>query len=91
MANLDKVPELSLASFTDGSAAERSRFEADLMEGLTYFGFVVLKDHGISKSLLSSAYDASRTFFDLPDDQKLKYMIGTDCHRGYTPFGREHA
>ncbi|MEM9899163.1 MAG: 2-oxoglutarate and iron-dependent oxygenase domain-containing protein, partial [Pseudomonadota bacterium] len=91
MAKLDKVPELSLASFTDGSAAERSRFEADLMEGLTYFGFVVLKDHGISKTLLSSAYDASRTFFDLPDDQKLKYMIGTDGQRGYTPFGREHA
>ncbi|MBI1393474.1 MAG: isopenicillin N synthase family oxygenase [Alphaproteobacteria bacterium] len=91
MADLDAVPELSLARFTDGSPADRDAFQRALMEGLTRFGFVILKDHGVSTGLLGRAYEASAAFFASPVDDKLRYMVGKDGQRGYTPFGREHA
>ncbi|MEO1013712.1 MAG: 2-oxoglutarate and iron-dependent oxygenase domain-containing protein [Pseudomonadota bacterium] len=91
MTTYAAVPELSLAAFTDGSDVDRAAFQAGLMEGLTYFGFVILKDHPVSTELLARAYKASAAFFALPEDEKLAYMVGTDGQRGYTPFGREHA
>lgn len=87
----DKVPELSLNAYTLGSPADRKEFVDALYEGFRYFGFIILKDHSVSRELLSRAYQMSREFFDLPVDEKMKYMAGPDGQRGYTPFGREHA
>jgi isopenicillin N synthase-like dioxygenase len=87
----DRVPELSLADYTSGDAQARDRFVRALDEGFRYFGFIVLKDHGVSRDLLARAYEMSRAFFALPEDAKRDFMRGVDGQRGYTPFGREHA
>lgn len=86
-----KVPELSLRAFTHGGPTERAAFIDALMEGFQYFGFIILKDHAVSRDLLARAYAASKAFFDRPTEEKLRYMAGVDGQRGYTPFGREHA
>ena len=86
----DAVPELSLADFTDGAPGPRARFIADLWVGFRYFGFVILKDHGVSRELLARAYDCSAEFFALPLAEKSAHLA-SDGQRGYTPFGREHA
>ena len=88
---LTQVPELSLKQWRDGGAAARAEFEAALYEGFKYFGFIILKDHGVDRSLLKHAYDLSAEFFALPEAEKLTYAAGSDGQRGYTPFGREHA
>lgn len=87
----DKVPELSLKSFTHGDAGEKQAFIDALIEGFQYFGFIILKDHAVGSDLLARAYDMSRAFFDQPLDQKMRFAAGPDGQRGYTPFGREHA
>jgi len=87
----DRVPELSLKSFTLGDAPGRRLFIDALIEGFQYFGFIVLKDHAVSRELLARAYALSKEFFDLPLEEKLKCAAGPDGQRGYTPFGREHA
>ena len=87
----DSVPELSLKAFTDGGDGERRAFEEALYEGFQYFGFIILKDHGVSHDLLENAYELSRRFFDLPLEEKMQYAAGVDGQRGYTPFGTEHA
>ncbi|MBY0423930.1 MAG: hypothetical protein K2Q06_16625 [Parvularculaceae bacterium] len=86
-----RVPELSLKQFTQGSAGERAAFEAALIEGFQYFGFIILKDHAVSRDLLARAYGLLRAFYALPEAEKKSYMVGVDGQRGYTPFGREHA
>lgn len=86
-----RVPELSLQSFTHGSPREREEFEAALIEGFQYFGFIILKDHAVSRDLLARAYALLRDFYALPDAEKKTYVMGLDGQRGYTPFGREHA
>lgn len=87
----DRVPELSLKSYVEGDARARAEFQAALFEGFKYFGFIILKDHGVDRDLLARAYDRSKAFFDLPEEEKLRHNAGPDGQRGYTPFGREHA
>ncbi|MEM8771123.1 MAG: 2-oxoglutarate and iron-dependent oxygenase domain-containing protein [Pseudomonadota bacterium] len=87
----DSVPELSLNDFTEGDADARSAFQQALYEGFQYFGFIILKDHGVSADLLKAAYGASQAFFALPLEEKMKFAAGVDGQRGYTPFGTEHA
>ena len=87
----DHVPELSLTAYTKGDANARALFQEALFEGFKYFGFIILKDHGVSHDLLRKAYALSKEFFDLPVGEKMKYTIGVDGQRGYTPFGMEHA
>lgn len=87
----DRVPELSLKSYVEGDAETRAEFQAALFEGFKYFGFIILKEHGVERGLLTRAYDLSKAFFDLPEEEKLRYSAGPDGQRGYTPFGREHA
>lgn len=87
----DRVPELSLKAYVEGDDKTRSEFKAALFEGFKYFGFIILKDHGVNRDLLSRAYDLSQQFFDLPENEKLGYNAGPDGQRGYTPFGKEHA
>jgi isopenicillin N synthase-like dioxygenase len=83
-----KVPEISLAAFTHGSAAQKSAFQNALFDGLREYGFVILTDHNVPSNLLDDAYSLSQKLFDLPLIDKGKYRGGM---RGYTPFGTEHA
>ena len=87
----ERVPELSLKSFTLGGPSDRQEFIDALIEGFQYFGFIILKDHAVSAELLTRAYEMSKALFDLPLEEKMKYAAGPDGQRGYTPFGREHA
>ena len=87
----DRVPELSLKSFTRGDEAARTAFQEALYEGFKYYGFIILKDHDVDRTLLKRAYDLSAQFFALPEQEKLLYVAGQDGQRGYTAFGREHA
>lgn len=87
----DRVPELSLKAFTHGDDASRKEFEAALYEGFKYFGFIILKDHNVSRELLAGAYRLSEAFFAAPTETKMKYEAGVDGQRGYTAFGTEHA
>ncbi len=88
---LTRVPELSLRAYTHGSPAERQGFIDALMEGFQYFGFIILKDHAVSRDLLARAYALSAEFFALPEEEKMRFRAGVDGQRGYTPFGTEHA
>lgn len=88
--NYDQVPELSLSEWMRGDKDARKAFQEALYDGFKHFGFIILKDHGVDRALLRRAYELSAAFFDLPDDEKMKFF-SKDGQRGYTPFGREHA
>ena len=90
MTSYTQVPELSLADYLD--PASSAAFSAELFESLKYYGFIILKDHGISQQLLDSAYDLSEQFFQQSAESKAQYYVkGEAYQRGYVPFGREHA
>ncbi|MDB5384362.1 MAG: isopenicillin synthase family oxygenase [Planctomycetaceae bacterium] len=88
---LRQVPTLSLNSYTTGTAAERTRFIDQLYSGIKDYGFIVLQDHNVSRTLLDHAYTLLQEFYALPVETKLKYAGVSGGQRGYTPFGKEHA
>lgn len=89
--SLRKVPALNLNDFLSSDIDVRRKFERDLFESFTEYGFVVLKEHPISESLLDEAYRLQANFFNLPIEQKLAYQSPDGGQRGYTPYRTENA
>lgn len=55
-------------------------------------GFAVISDHPIQQRVIDRAVNASKVFFDLPEETKEKYHdAASGRQRGYTPFGTENA
>ncbi|MEO1041737.1 MAG: 2-oxoglutarate and iron-dependent oxygenase domain-containing protein [Pseudomonadota bacterium] len=86
----EQVPVLCLSDFQRGDQDQRQLFSDQLFGAFQRFGFVVIRDHGISQSLLDQSYQLVAELFALPDDVKRRYRT-PDGHRGYTPFGIEKA
>lgn len=91
-STLRKVPTLSLGSYLHGSESDKVKFIEQLFHGIKDYGFIVLKDHEVSASLLTEAYEILAKFYALPVSKKTSYIseLGGG-QRGYTPFGKEHA
>ncbi|MEM8985458.1 MAG: 2-oxoglutarate and iron-dependent oxygenase domain-containing protein [Pseudomonadota bacterium] len=88
--DLAAVPTLSLTDYSHGAPEAKAAFCDALYQGLTRYGFIILKDHSVDTALLEKAYDLSAAFFALPDADKHAYICKAG-QRGYTPFGTEHA
>lgn len=86
-----KVPVLSLKSYTEGEATDQKHFMDELYTGIKDYGFIILKEHDVSTTLLHKGYELLKAFYALPTDVKMKYAGVHGGQRGYTPFGREHA
>ena len=89
---LRQVPTLSLGSYTQGSEADKAKFIEQLFTGIKDYGFIILKDHDVSQSLLKESYQVLEQFYKLPDQKKRSYISEKGGgQRGYTAFGTEHA
>lgn len=87
-----QVPTLSLGSYTQGSEADKTKFIEQLFTGIKDYGFIILKDHDVSQSLLKESYQVLEQFYKLPDQKKRSYISEKGGgQRGYTAFGTEHA
>lgn len=87
-----KVPELSMLSYVEGSASDKTNFIDALFGGLKDYGFIILKDHIIDQAKVDRAYEYVHEFFQLPEETKLKYYDKSIAgQRGLTPFKKEHA
>ena len=87
-----KVPKVNLQNFISGSKKEKNKFIKDIGLAFEKIGFVSLKGHFLSKSLMTKLYTEVNSFFKLPLEIKLKYEIkALNGQRGYTAFGKEHA
>lgn len=55
-------------------------------------GFAVIADHPIQQGIIDRAVNASKAFFELPEEVKETYHDAAGGRqRGYTPFGTENA
>jgi len=86
------IPSVDLSLFTNGSAEDKAQFVQELGKAYEETGFVAVKNHGISGTLIDTLYQQVQAFFELPEDTKKQYEIaGIAGQRGYTSFGKEHA
>ena len=86
------IPSVDLADFIKGDAVKKAGFVEQLGKAYEEVGFVAVKNHGISDSLIADLYSYVQQFFSLPLELKRKFEIpGMAGQRGYTSFGTEHA
>jgi len=83
-----QVPTLSL----DDAARDAPAFAAALGGSFERFGFAVIADHGIDRTLIDRAWALTAKFFALPEEEKRSYFVQSGGGaRGYTPFKTEIA
>lgn len=86
------IPSVDLRDFLSEDAERKQKFVNEIGRAYEDIGFVALRGHFLSDSLVRDLYKSVKEFFALPVEIKKKYEIeGIGGQRGYTSFGKEHA
>ncbi|MES1180113.1 MAG: 2-oxoglutarate and iron-dependent oxygenase domain-containing protein, partial [Hyphomicrobium sp.] len=89
-ANFSSIPVVDIAKLRTGTPAEQKAVADELGKAARTVGFVYVTGGGIEESLFEGVLDATKRFFALPDEEKMKVYIGNSRnHRGYVPEGEE--
>jgi isopenicillin N synthase-like dioxygenase len=84
------VPVLDISPFRDGDAAARAALAAAVDRTCREIGFMVIAGHGVDPGLIAEVETASRAFFDLPLEEKMRIVRpAPDVTRGYMPMKAE--
>ena len=84
------VPVIDISGLRSADRAERERVAAELGTAAREVGFFYISGTTVSDELFEQLLTATKQFFALPMDQKMKSYIGlSSCHRGYVPVGEE--
>jgi isopenicillin N synthase-like dioxygenase len=84
------VPVVDIAPYLHGSAEDRARVAAEVKRTCSEVGFFVLTGHGVDPRLMAQMRLVSAGFFDLPEQEKLRYAGDPGTTMGYVPMGREN-
>jgi isopenicillin N synthase-like dioxygenase len=86
----ETLPTISLSELSKKNPEEIEK----LYQVCSNEGFLYLADHGVPLSLINEAIEASRHFFQLPEEIKRQYgqanqTVFPKTSRGYSPLGGE--
>ncbi|KIY70352.1 putative isopenicillin N synthetase [Cylindrobasidium torrendii FP15055 ss-10] len=89
--SFSEVPVIDIAPFLDGS--NKQKVVEELKNAAMNVGFLYLKGHGLPEEVAKRAFEAAKTFFELPEDDKMSvYFKKSPEFRGWEPpKGRTHA
>lgn len=85
------IPIIDFGAFAKGNAADRARLASEIDEACTDIGFFAIVNHGVEDRVIAEAWDETRRFFDLSEEEKARAapeMTG-DYPYGYIPLGGE--
>lgn len=89
---ITRIPSVDLNDFLSDDSQRKFVFVQAIGKAYQEIGFVALKGHFLSDSLVNRLYDECKGFFNLPLEIKKKFEIdGIGGQRGYTGFGKESA
>ncbi|CAG7728927.1 unnamed protein product [Allacma fusca] len=88
-----KIPVVDLKFGVGSSQGKKEDYETlskEIEEALSGVGFVYLVNHGIPNDKIEQAFAASKTFFELPQELKVKYRKdASKGFHGYVEPGQE--
>jgi isopenicillin N synthase-like dioxygenase len=83
------IPPIDLAALHGGDPLSRKRLARAIDEACRDIGFLLVKGHGVSPSLIDGSFEAARFFFDSSPEKK-RSVEPTDARvRGFTPIGAQ--
>jgi isopenicillin N synthase-like dioxygenase len=84
------VPIIDISGLTSPQRADRERVAAELGAAARDVGFFYVRGAGVPDDLFERMLAATKEFFALPVEEKMRSYIGlSSCHRGYVPVGEE--
>lgn len=88
---MKNLPVIDIAPLLDAQPAERERVARDIETACRDTGFFYVAGHGVSAHTIARLDAASRTFFALPEDEKMKIAMarGGSAWRGFFAVGGE--
>lgn len=84
------IPIVDIGGLRSGDARERERVAGELGKAAREVGFFYVSGSGIDDGCFDAMMAATKEFFALPVEEKMRTYIGLSrCHRGYVPVGEE--
>jgi isopenicillin N synthase-like dioxygenase len=84
------VPIVDISGLHSPDWAERDFVAGELGEAASEVGFLYVSGAGVDDTLFERLLAATKEFFALPLEVKMRSYIGLSrCHRGYVPSGEE--
>jgi isopenicillin N synthase-like dioxygenase len=84
------VPIVDIGGLRSPDRAQREQVAAEIGKAAREIGFFYVSGSGIDDELFERLLAATKEFFALPLDEKMRSYIGlSTCHRGYVPAGEE--
>src|SRR3954453_19749693 len=84
------VPIIDISGLRSPDRAERERVASEIGKAAAEIGFLYISGAGVDDAVFERMLAATKEFFALPLDEKMRYYIGlSKCHRGYVPSGEE--
>jgi isopenicillin N synthase-like dioxygenase len=84
------VPVVDISGLRSADRAERERVAGEIGTAAREVGFFYISGAGVDDELFDRLLAATKEFFALPVEEKMRSYIGlSKCHRGYVPVGEE--
>lgn len=75
--------DISAILLPTASDAERHQVIEHVRQASTTYGFFNLVGHGISHELLQQAFESSKLFFSLPNEERMNVHVGKAMGRSF--------
>lgn len=82
-----RVPMIDFAAFLAGSNDGKRTVAREIREACEGTGFFYLAGHGVPQTEIDAIFAASRRFFALPLEKRMKVRLAIGPNRGYQPLG----
>lgn len=88
--SFSSIPVIDIGGLSSSAAGERERVAEELGAAAREVGFFYIEGTGIGDGTFERMLAATKQFFALPLEEKMRSYIGLSrCHRGYVPVGEE--
>ena len=81
------VPVIDFTPFRQGTPAGKAKVAAQIREACEGTGFFYLAGHDVPQAQIDGIFAASRRFFDLALEERMKVKLTPKQNRGYQPLG----
>lgn len=84
-ASATEMPILDLGNWLAGGSIAPlvDQFKA----ACTNTGFFYIRNHGIPRAVVDGVFQATKRYFDLPEEERLKDKVDERFRRGFMPYG----
>lgn len=88
--HFDEIPIIDISSSLSEDRDARKATAGQIRDACMTAGFFLARGHGVSETLIADQFAWTRRFFELPDDVKQRYAVGTlPGHRGWESIGAQ--